>query len=73
MTYLSPGVLYLTADKKVWEIIWDIRRTQKNRVSAFHYLWLGNVLVFQRFLGGHIDNKVGTAAFRVLSEGSCMK
>lgn len=30
---LSPGVLYVTADKKVCEIIWDIRRTQKNRVN----------------------------------------
>lgn len=73
MTYLSPGVLYLTADRKVWEIIWDIRRTQKNRVNAFHYLQLGNVLVFKRFLGGNIDNKVCTAAFQVLSDGSCIE
>lgn len=73
MTYLSPGVLYLTTDKKVWEIVWGIRRTQKNRVNAFHHLWLGNVLAFRRFLGGHIDNKVCTAAFQVLSDGTSME
>lgn len=44
VSYHSPEVLYLAADKKVCEIIWDLRRTQKNRVNTFPYWWLGNVV-----------------------------
>lgn len=51
----------------------EYKEGYKKRVNAFHYLWLGNVLVFRRFLGGHIDNKVCTVAFQVLSDGSSME
>lgn len=43
----------------------EYKEDSEEQSKCISLFMVGSVLVFQRFLRGHTDNKVGTAAFQV--------